>query len=44
MEVKPLSDKDLKDKEEVLIQLYIKEWITKTQYFKTLEKIRKESK
>ena len=39
-----MPDKDLKKKEEMLIQMYIKEYITKTQYFKTLKRIRKESK
>lgn len=44
MEVKPLSEKELKEKEKVLDLLYIREWITKTQYFETLERIRRESR
>ena len=37
-----MSDKELREKEDVLIQLYIKEWITKTQYFEMMERIKKE--
>lgn len=39
-----MSEKDLKSKEERLIELYIKDYITKTQYFETLERIKKEEK
>ena len=39
-----MSDKDLKDKVKVLDLLYIREYITETQYLKTLERIRKENK
>ena len=39
MEVKPLSEKD---KEKVLDLLYIREWITETQYLELLTRIRKE--
>lgn len=39
-----MSSKDLKKKEEMLALLYIREYITETQYLKTLERIRKENK
>lgn len=44
MEVKPLSDKTLKSKEERLLELYIKDYITKTQYFEMAKRIQKENK
>lgn len=39
-----MSDKDLKDKEARLMEMYIKDYITKTQFYETLERIRKENK
>lgn len=39
-----MSSKELKDKEERLIEMYIKEYITKTQYFEMLKRIRNEDK
>lgn len=41
-EVKPLSDKTSKTKEDMLIELYIKKYITKTQYFEMLKRLKKE--
>ena len=38
-----MSEKDLKDKETRLIEMYIKDYITKTQFYETLERIRKEN-
>ena len=37
-----MSDKTSKSKEDMLIELYIKEYITKTQYSETLKRIKKE--
>ena len=37
-----MSDKALKDKETRLIEMYIKNYITKTQFYETLERIREE--
>ena len=37
-----MSSKDSKTKEERLIELYVKNYITKTQYFETLKRIQKE--
>jgi hypothetical protein len=37
-----LSNEVLKDKETRLIEMYIKDYITKTQFYETLERIRKE--
>lgn len=42
MEVKPLSEKTSKSKEERLLELYIKDYITKTQYFEILKRIENE--
>ena len=41
-EVKLLSDKALKSKEERLFEMYIKEYISETQFYKMLERIKKE--
>jgi hypothetical protein len=40
--VKTLSDKVLKSKEGRLIEMYIKDYITETQYFEIAERIKKE--
>ena len=37
-----MSDKTLKGKEEILLELYIKDYITETQLYKMLERIKKE--
>lgn len=39
-----MRDKDLKLKEEQIIELYIKEYITKTQYYVMYNRIKKEVK
>lgn len=39
-----MSEKTSKNKEDILIELYIKDYITKTQYYETLERIKKEEK
>lgn len=36
-----MSDKDLKSKEERLFEMYVKAYITETQFYKMLERIRK---
>ena len=41
-EVKPLSSKDSKTKEERLLEMFIKAYITDTEYYKMLERIKKE--
>jgi hypothetical protein len=40
--VNPLGEKASKSKEERLIELYIKNYITKTQYFEMAERIKRE--
>lgn len=40
--VKPLNDKALKSKEERLLEMYIKNYISETQFYKMLERIKKE--
>lgn len=37
-----MSEKDLKDKETRLIEMYIKDYITKTRYFEMLKRIKNE--
>lgn len=44
MEVKPLSSKDLKSKEERLLEMFIKDYISETEYYKMMERIKKETK
>lgn len=40
--VKPLSDKVLKSKEDKLLEMYIKNYITETQFYEMLNRIKKE--
>ena len=37
-----MSDKTLKSKEERLLEMFIKDYITKTQYFEMAERIKRE--
>ena len=37
-----MSDKSLKSKEERLLEMFIKDYITKTQYFEMTERIKRE--
>lgn len=39
-----MCDKDLKSKEERILEMYIKAYITETQFYKMLERIKKEVK
>ena len=39
-----MCDKDLKSKEERILEMYIKAYISKTQFYKMLERIKKEVK
>ena len=39
-----MSEKELKEKEKVLDLLYIRKYLTETQYLETLKRIRKENK
>lgn len=39
-----MRDKDLKSKEERILEMYIKAYISETQFYKMLERIKKEVK
>lgn len=39
-----MRDKDLKSKEERIFEMYIKNYISETQFYKMLERIKKEVK
>lgn len=39
-----MRDKDLKSKEERILEMYIKAYISETQFYKMLEHIKKEAK